>query len=94
MPAENPPKIYLTHDKIKWTFLQTFPSYEKMQKFRRKNKCNPVKMDAKWWRIRFHCNGRYQKNKCKFMLLAMKTTNQGYHVYKHAQHNHHVLKSK
>jgi hypothetical protein len=94
MPEENPSKIYCTPDNIEWTFLQTFSSYDRMQKFRRKNKCQSVKSNAKWCRIRFHCNGQYNENQCKFMLLAMKTTNQGYHIYTHGKHNHPIIKSK
>src|SRR4051812_44888569 len=84
MPDANPPKTFRTADKMEWTFLQTFPDYDKIQKFRHKNKCLRIHgaCDAKWCRIRYHCL-RKRKNNCEFMLLAMKTAKQCYHVYKH-----------
>jgi hypothetical protein len=94
MPDENPTKIYRTPDNIEWTLVQTFPSYEKLQKFRLKNQCNGQSRNAKWWRIRFPCKGKYMKNKCQFKLLAMKTIKQSYHVYKHGKHNHPPLKPR
>jgi hypothetical protein len=93
MPHENPPNIFVTPDNIEWQFLQTFPDYEKVQQFRHKNQCHSRACDEMRNGIRSFCTRRRSQN-CKFVLLAMKTIKQGYHVYKHAEHKHTALKSK
>jgi hypothetical protein len=88
MSDKNPPRIFHTADNIEWAFLQTFPDYEKLQKFRLNNH-SFASWPGKRNRIRFYCNsGRGRAQNCKFMLLALKTTKRGYHVYKHGEHNH------
>jgi hypothetical protein len=90
MPPENPPKIYRTPDNIEWQFLQSFSDFDKMQQFRAENQCKNTWDCEKWGRIRFVCK-RKRSHNCKFVLLAMKTTNQGFHVYKHGEHKHDKL---
>jgi hypothetical protein len=92
MPDANPPKSYRTSDNIEWTFLQTFQDYDQMQKFRQKNKFQSRAGDEKFRRIRYFCI-RINKNNCKFMLLAFKTTKERYHVYKHGKHNSHMVQT-
>jgi hypothetical protein len=92
MPSENPPKILGTADNIEWQFLQTLPDYGKMQKFRVKNQCKGQSEDANWCRIRYPCY-RKRNNNCQFLLLALKTAKQCYHIYKHGEHNHPPVKS-
>jgi hypothetical protein len=46
-------------------------------------------------RLRFYCKRRYYTNNCQFMLLAMKTSSNAYHVYKHGEHvenGHQIVK--
>jgi hypothetical protein len=85
-----PPKTYNTVDNIQWTFLQTFPDYQQMQEFRQRTKCQFIAGKENYWRTRFYCTVRGSHN-CKFMLLALKTAKQRYHVYKNGKHNSHVL---
>jgi hypothetical protein len=96
MPHKNPPTIFRTPDNMEWTFLETFPDYEKLQKFRHRNKCQLSTSQAKnekALRMRYWCLRKLMNN-CKFMLLALKTTKEGYHVYKHGEHNHAALESR
>jgi hypothetical protein len=94
MPDANPPQSYRTSDNIEWTFLQTFPDYDEMQKFRQTNTFKPSPGDEKYRRIRYLCM-RQRTHNCKFMLMALKTTKHRYHVYKHGKHNSHLFqKSK
>jgi hypothetical protein len=44
--------------------------------------------------FRSYCYNRPKLNRCKFMLLSMKTEEQHYHVYKHGEHNHPVHSQK
>jgi hypothetical protein len=88
MPAENPPKTFVTPDNVEWTFLQTFSNYDKFQKLRLKNMCRSRSLNKKMWRFRSTCQRRYSTYNCQFMLLTMKNTKQRYHVYKHGEHNH------
>jgi hypothetical protein len=82
----NPPAIYRTPaDNIEWTFHGTFPDNGKLEKFRYENECRSTHTDKKGVRIRYHCYCRASHG-CKFMLVAMKTIKQHYHVYKHGQH--------
>jgi hypothetical protein len=83
LPDENPKEFYYTPDRIEWKFLQTLPNEEQMKKFCGENHC-PYKPQS----IRFPCNRKLSHN-CKFMLLKLKTTQLGYHVYKHGEHNSH-----
>jgi hypothetical protein len=93
LPAENPPEVFCTSDNREWTFLQTFANYDKMQEFRQQNQCK-CSGNKKRWQIRFPCYRRQRQN-CGFMLLAKKTTNEEYHVYKYGEHNNHpFIKSK
>jgi hypothetical protein len=94
MQAENPPTIFRTPgDNIEWTYLQTFPDYKQMQEFRHKIQCQSKGKESHQ-RFRFPCNVRYNRN-CQFKLLALKTTSEGYHVYKLGEHNHPIMpKSK
>jgi hypothetical protein len=87
IPDENPPKMYRTPDGIEWQFIQTFADYDEMNTFREENQCRSRYDGEKWCRIRFVCK-RTSSHNCKFMLLAMKTTKQEYHFYKHGEHNH------
>jgi hypothetical protein len=94
MPDANPAKSFCTAENIEWTFLQTFPDYGKLQNLRLKNKClRKHGLDVKWRRIRYCCHRKNSHN-CEFMLLAMKTAKQCYHVYKHGEHNHPVETSR
>jgi hypothetical protein len=87
MPAhENPQKVFCTEDDSEWTFVQTFPDFDQMQEFRRKNQCK-TRWDKNAWTIACHCNRKYTHN-CKFILLALKTTKNGYHIYKQGKHKH------
>jgi hypothetical protein len=90
----NPPAIYRTADTTEWNFIQTLPDYDQMQEFRQKKQCSSKSssLDKRAWRIRFYCSRRCYPT-CKFMLLALKTTKEGYHVYKHGKHNHTVSQS-
>jgi hypothetical protein len=92
IPDATPPKTFRTVDNIEWKFLKTISDYGKLDKFRHKNRCktNCCARDS-WRRIRYNCNNKLY-SKCQFMLLALKTTKQGYHVYKHGKHNHHPIK--
>jgi hypothetical protein len=85
IPDADPPQIYVTADGIEWTFIETFPDYGKVDEFRRKNRCRTS--GAKFWRIRLMCRLKSSHN-CKFMMMRMKTTKNGYHVYQHGEHNH------
>jgi hypothetical protein len=87
MPDENPPALFRTPDNIEWQFIHTFSDRDKMQKFRRENCCRFITGDKTGLRIRFPCQLKYSDN-CQFMLLALRTTKEGYHVYKHGQHQH------
>jgi hypothetical protein len=92
MPAENPALAICTRDNTEWTFLQTFADYGKMNKFRRKNHTTTKiakRLNEKNLQLRFYCPSRLSR-KCKFMLLALKTTKGGYHVYKNGEHNKHL----
>jgi hypothetical protein len=86
MPDANPPAVYPMDD-IEWTFQGTFPDNGKLNKFRYEHECNHT-TDRGCTRFRFYCRCRYT-NDCNFMLLAMKTTKQRYHVYKHGEHSEH-----
>jgi hypothetical protein len=82
---------------MEWTFLQTFPDYDKLQEFRHKNKCQlctSKEKDEKALRVRYSCPRRKRMNNCEFMLLARKTTKEGYHVYKYGEHNHPAIESR
>jgi hypothetical protein len=96
MPYENPPMIFVSPDNIEWTFLQTIPDDAKLEQFRFKNYCKFIPRDNKCLRKRFRyvCHRKFHKEKCKFMLMAMKNTKFGFHVYQHGEHNHpeHKLK--
>jgi hypothetical protein len=89
MPNANPPTVVHTPDKkdnIEWTLLATFPDYEEMDKFRAEKQCKfTASSDGTLSQIRHYCNRRYQDD-CKFMLLAIKTTTNQYHVYTHGDH--------
>jgi hypothetical protein len=89
MPAENPPSIFRTPDK-EWIYLRTLVDYDQMQKFRHKCQCICTNLAGKegYRRVRLPCKHRWAHN-CQFKLLALKTTNQGYHVYKYGEHNNH-----
>jgi hypothetical protein len=90
MPAQNPPMTLTTIQNV-WKFVQTFPNYEEMKKFLLESACTCKSRSpktGKWWQICFSCNHRMSHN-CPFALLAIKTTEQGYHVYKDGEHNHH-----
>jgi hypothetical protein len=87
MPDANPPPILRTADKMEWQFLQTISNYAKLKKFRLLNLLKSNGAKEKYWRVRYVCQ-RNHKNNCKFVLLALKTTKQGYHVYKHSKHEH------
>jgi hypothetical protein len=88
MPDANPPAIFRTPENIEWTFLQTVPDYDILQKFRVENRCRDrYKNVEKWGKIRLPCTSKSTHN-CPFTLLALKTTTNGYHVYKHGQHTH------
>jgi hypothetical protein len=91
MPHANPPRIFRTPDNIEWTFIKTLSDFDKMNDFRRKKLCKAKAGKQTQLRIRFSCGQRFKKSKCPFMLLALKTTKQGYHVYKHGEHNEHTL---
>jgi hypothetical protein len=93
MPDANPPMIFRTVDNLEWQFLETFPDYGKMQEFRHKHQSrSETNANETWCRIRIFCKRKYYKNNnCKFMLLALKTTEQRYHVYKHGEHNKHPI---
>jgi hypothetical protein len=90
MPDANPPEIYRTQQddiEIEWTLTGTFPDNKKLEIFRYENECNPT-TEREGPQIRFYCRCRY-KHRCKFMLVAIKTTEQRYHVYKHGEHSEH-----
>src|SRR4051812_34448907 len=94
MPHANPAKIFHTVDNMEWTLLERIPDYEKLNRFRWKNQCKP-NGSAKRQRIRFPCcREQYAANRCKFVLLAMKTTKHAYHVYTHGKHNHPLIKRR
>jgi hypothetical protein len=78
---------------MEWTFLETCPDYEKLQKLQLNNHTFAPKSYEQRSRIRFYCNGRRAHN-CEFMLLALKTKTEGYHVYKHGKHNHAAFESR
>jgi hypothetical protein len=93
MPHKIPPRIFRTPDNIEWTFLETFPDYERLQKFRLNNHSYATNSDGKKSRIRFYCYPKPRRvHNCKFKLLALKTSKEGYHVYKHGEHNHATIK--
>jgi hypothetical protein len=92
-PDSNPPSIFHTPDNIEWTLLQTLPDYDTLDKFRRKNQCKFTASDEDRLRIRYYCT-RKRFGNCKFMLLALKTTKKGYHIYSYGEHNHLVHKIK
>jgi hypothetical protein len=91
MPHEMPPATLRTEDNVEWAFFQSFPDYGKMQEFRQHNQCQSCSRDKSWCQIRYSCNRRWVQ-KCDFMLLAKKTTSEGYHVYKSGEHNHPAIK--
>ena len=93
MSDENPPAVVGTPDNIQWTFLKTLADYTKMTKCWHENNCTSDARREKSYRIRNYCANK-PRRQCKFMLLAMKTTKQGYHVFKHGEHNHPVAKCK
>jgi hypothetical protein len=93
MPHQKAPTLFHTPDKIEWTFVETFSDYEKLQNFRLKNHFFSPNSYEKRNRLRFYCNRR-RANNCEFMLLALKTTKEEYHVYKHGKHNHTAIKAK
>jgi hypothetical protein len=92
LPDDNPPQIYLMDD-IEWTFLDTLPDFETMREFRREKQCNMGAIDKKRKRMRSNCARKY-KDECKFKLLALKTPKNRYHLYKHGEHNHPIIKQK
>jgi hypothetical protein len=94
IPDQKPPLIFRTGDNMEWHFLQTFPDFEKMDKFRSINGCQLQVERKKYWRLRLCCGRKYYPKSCKFMLLALKTTKNRYHVYKNAEHNHPIRTSK
>jgi hypothetical protein len=90
MPDENPPEIYSTPSEavagnIDWTFLRTVADYEEIDKFRGEERCYVKVGGEEKRRCRIYCNLR-SKRDCQFVLLAMKTTKQRYHVYKYGEH--------
>jgi hypothetical protein len=88
MPDADPPKIYSTLDNIEWTFIRTFSDHDKMDEFRYVNHCECSSRGKTCWRqVRFPCLRKSSDN-CQFMLLAMRSTKQRFHVYKHGQHQH------
>jgi hypothetical protein len=88
MPAENPPTIFRSPDNIEWKFIQTFDNFDEMDKFRRKNYTHAKTWaENSWQKTRLYCYRRFKHN-CPFMLLAMMSTKQEYHVYGHGQHEH------
>jgi hypothetical protein len=89
MPDTHPPQILKLPDNTEWKFLGTLLDYDKLQKLRIKNHTFATKRNEKSLRIRFYCYRR-SSHQCKFMLLALKTTKQGYHVYKRGEHNNHL----
>jgi hypothetical protein len=94
MPDVDPPKDFYTDDNIEWTFLRTVSDVVKLNEFRLDNHCKlTTSLNGQNIRIRFYCSARYNKD-CKFMLLAMKTTENGYHVYKYDEHEHAVPNRK
>jgi hypothetical protein len=88
MPEANPPKIYSTADNIEWRFFQTFPDYDILDKFRHNNHTYSPVGNEESRQIRFYCKRR-KLHKCQFMLLALKTTKKGFHVYKRGEYKHH-----
>jgi hypothetical protein len=93
MADEKPPVIFCTPDSVEWAFLQTLPDYDKFHKFRLKNYCHfNGRATDKSSQFRCYCMRRSKDDKCKFMLLALKTTKQFYHVYKFGEHNHPAIK--
>jgi hypothetical protein len=85
---ERPPTIVRTADNVEWTFLESFPDYDKMLKFVRENQCQSRVFDEKRWRIKFQCS-RKSSNHCQLALLALKDQKRGgYNVYKHGEHEH------
>jgi hypothetical protein len=94
MPDGNPPTIYRTLDNIEWAFLQTFPDYAKMHEFGIINHTTSKKNVEKRLNFRYYCYNRPKHDRCKFMLLAVKTTKQRYHVYSYGKHNHPVRNPK
>jgi hypothetical protein len=97
MAYANPPMIFVTPDNVEWTFLQTIPDDDKMDKFRLKNYCLQKDMKCLRTCFRYICNRKLHKEKCKFKLMAMKNTKFGFHVYQHGEHTHPVrqkIKSK
>jgi hypothetical protein len=86
--------IFVTPDNAEWTFLQTFPDSENIEKFLRENNCKSWALNNKTWlRKRVSCYRKVSHN-CPFMLLAIKTTKKRYHLYKHREHNHDAVKPK
>jgi hypothetical protein len=63
-----------------------------MHQFRYENQCQSRSYDSMWLRVRYSCLRRRTKDRCKFMMVAMKTTTEAYHVYKHGEHNHPATK--
>jgi hypothetical protein len=98
LPDEDPPKDFWTEDNIEWAFLRTVSDDAELHKFRLKNHCKIKNLytGRNITRIRFYCNNEYGKlekdcdghliKHCYFMLLAMKNTEQRYHVYKYGEH--------
>jgi hypothetical protein len=95
MPDGNPPSIFRTPDNIEWAFFQTLPDYDTFDKFRLKNNCERGGASDRNSRIRCYCMRSHgYKDKCKFMLLAVKTTKRRFHVYSYGEHNHPLHKIK
>jgi hypothetical protein len=85
--AKAPTKLR-TDDNIEWSFFETLTDFDKLDKFREKHQCKVIPAARKCRRIRLLCNRKLHNNQCSFMLLAMQTTKQRFHVYKHGEHNH------
>jgi hypothetical protein len=92
MAYANPPMIFVTPDNVEWTFLQTIPDDDKMEELRFNNNCKFIKFCSQK-RFRYVCNRNFYTVNCQFMLMALKNTKLGYHVYQHDEHNHPLLKS-
>jgi hypothetical protein len=92
MPAANPPKVFRS-DNIEWSFLRTFANHGQLRKFLCESHCKIGTRGENIRRVRLTCC-RKRSNNCEYQLLALKTTKQGYHVYKIGEHNHPVHKPK
>jgi hypothetical protein len=94
-PDDNPPSIFRTPDNIEWTFIRTLPDYDTLNKFGSENQSRFAASHEDRLRIRYYCTSR-RFDHCKFMLLAVKTTERRFHVYSYGEHNHlvHNIKSE